>query len=125
MHFDVTGEGLIGSRLYPPDNELKRITIRPLATDPRFADAVVRLVSVRSTSGGDGTQPEFEILDAASDPASPEIVLLLRAALNRFGLPRFYYLTFEATTPSGLTGVGRVIIDTSVFFPRIGGFFVH
>jgi hypothetical protein len=117
-------DGAPTNRLYPPDNTLRKVTIRPSDIDPRFAGLTVKLVAVRSDSNGSGTQPEFEILDAISDSVSPEITLKLRAALNPGGQRRVYTLEFDGSTPGadGVQGKATLLLDVSEFAARAGGF---
>jgi hypothetical protein len=115
----VTGTDF--GRIFPPDNTLRTVTFSPANLGAIQAGTVVRLVSVQSDSGGFGTQPEIIILDDTMDAASPNIVVQLRAALNRQPLTglgrsrrRLYTLTFELRRPDGATGTAVVYIDVNV-----------
>jgi hypothetical protein len=122
--FRTEGLGLLGTRLYPADDELKTIRIVPERCDPRFPSFVIRLKSVMTDRNIPDKGPSYVILDDRSDPSSPEIVVQLRAALNDLGQRRTYKLQLEGTGGNGIPATGILEFDVSRFAPRAGGFYI-
>jgi hypothetical protein len=116
--FDVRGTQF--RRLFPADNTLRTVTIRPTSSDLLATGAIVKVLSVTSNSGGFGTQPEifFDPSDVM-EASDPEVEIQLRAALNQNLHNRLYTVTLQLCKPDGKTGITQILIDVSQFPKRL------